>query len=385
MELEKVAPAENPFLPGEVEQPQENSAMAVVSSGEVARVQGQIISAKRFPRDQFRAYERIMQACRRPKLAKEAIYAYPRGGTTVKGPSIRLAEELARNWGNIDMGVRELSNANGESIIEAYAMDLETNSRDAKTFTVKHERKTKSATKILDDPRDIYEAVANQGSRRKRACILAIIPGDIVDDALQVCEKTLSEDPDAPLEDRVKKMVVAFGRLAETVSKSMLEDRLGHEIVLTSLDEISELEAVFRSMKDGMTKRTDWFQVGTASPASGAAARLNNQFDAEKQPPKQRKPRAKKPLIEVETKGGEQSSNLKGFDLVIAQIEARKGSSEDLRDFYFQNEPEWKHIYSPDQMAEIDETYQGILDEFVNQGIMDDIESEKLNHATDPS
>ena len=70
---------------------------------------------------------------------------------------------------------------------------------------------------------------------------------------------------------------------------------------------------------------------------------------------------------------------------MIAQIEARKGSSEDLRDFYFQNEPEWKHIYSPDQMAEIDETYQGILDEFVNQGIMDDIESEKLNHATDPS
>ena len=71
-----------------------------------------------------------------------------------------------------------------------------------------------------------------------------------------------------------------------------------------------------------------------------------------------------------------QSSNLNGFDLVIAQIEARNGSSEDLRDFYFQNEPEWKQIYSPDQMAEIDGTYQGILDEF---------DSEKLNHATDPS
>ncbi|BBP90994.1 hypothetical protein BsIDN1_46120 [Bacillus safensis] len=42
----------------------------------------------------------------------------------------------------------------------AYAWDLETNTRQTKIFTVKHERKAKGAITKLNDPRDIYELVA---------------------------------------------------------------------------------------------------------------------------------------------------------------------------------------------------------------------------------
>jgi hypothetical protein len=42
-------------------------------------------------------------------MAETAFYSYPRGGQTVSGASIRFAEELARCWGNIEYGIKELS------------------------------------------------------------------------------------------------------------------------------------------------------------------------------------------------------------------------------------------------------------------------------------
>ncbi len=73
----------------------------------------------------------------------------------------------------------------------AYCWDLESNTRQTKIFQVRHVRDTKSGPKSLRDARDIYELVANQGARRVRACILGVIPGDIVDEALDEVNKTL--------------------------------------------------------------------------------------------------------------------------------------------------------------------------------------------------
>ena len=161
------------------QQSTDRTAMVEVASGRAAQeVQGQIIMAKKFPRDIFLSEKRILEACSRKGLAELAFYSYPRGGKQVCGPSIRMAEMLAQNWGNMDSGVIELEQRDGESTVMAYAWDLETNTRDTKIFTVKHEYKAKEQIKKLTDPRDIYEYVANQGARRKRACILSIIPGD---------------------------------------------------------------------------------------------------------------------------------------------------------------------------------------------------------------
>ena len=75
----------------------------------------------------------------------------------VTGPSIRLAEVLAQNWGNLDFGIVELEQRFGESSMLAYAWDLETNTRQTKVFTVKHKRRARGADVSLTDPRDIYE------------------------------------------------------------------------------------------------------------------------------------------------------------------------------------------------------------------------------------
>ena len=167
------------------------SQTEMMISRQAQEVQGAIVMAKKFPRDEYDAMERIKRTCQRATLAEQAIYSYPRGGQTVMGPSIRLAEALAQNWGNIDYGVIELEQKNGSSEMMAYAWDLESNTRVTKIFTVEHKRDTRKGTYQLTDSRDIYEATANFGARRMRACILGVIPGDVVDMAVGECKETV--------------------------------------------------------------------------------------------------------------------------------------------------------------------------------------------------
>lgn len=231
------------------------------SSRQVAEVRAMMEMAKLAPRDETAAINRIVNSCKRPRLAEASMYSYPRGGQQITGPSIRLAEAMAQAWGNLDFGIVELEQKNGESVVMSYCVDLETNTRQTKIFTVKHELKSKGGIKKLNDPRDIYEMTANQGARRLRACILGVIPGDVQDVALEQCEKTLAGNNEKPLIDRVRSMVAAFD--GQGVTQKMLEDRLGHKIDVTNEAELVNLRKIYTSLKDGMSKREDWFEFET--------------------------------------------------------------------------------------------------------------------------
>ena len=223
-----------------------------------AEVKAAVVLARRFPRDETDSMARIDRACQRASLAETAIYTYPRGGTQIEGPSIRLAETIAQSWGNIHFGVKEVGREKGQSIVMTYAWDLETNVRHEKTFTVKHEREAKGKVKKLTDPRDIYEMTANQGARRLRACILAIIPGDVTERGLDRCKRTLTEGHDKPVADRIGEMVIAF-KNEYGVTKAQIEKRLGHRIGVTSESELITMKGIFRSLKDGMSSVLDHF------------------------------------------------------------------------------------------------------------------------------
>jgi len=236
---------------------------------QMQEVQGMVFMAKQFPRDQYQAWNKIKEACSRKSLAEVAQYEYPRGGQKVSGPSIRLAEVLAQNWGNMSAGVIELEQKYGESVAMAYAWDLETNFRVEKIFTVKHEMKAKGTIKRLEDPRDIYEMVANQGARRMRACILAVVPKDIVDAAEEKCEETLKKGNSEPLVDRVRKMFERFQN-DHSVSKDMIEEYIGCKAEAFTEKDVLKLVRVYNSLKDGMAKREDYFGVKTAAKPDGA-------------------------------------------------------------------------------------------------------------------
>lgn len=245
--------------------PAETAMVAIESARAVQEVQAAIIVAQRFRRDEVRAERRILDACKRLSLAERAQYAYPRGGVTVAGPSIRLAEVLARHWGNLHYGIRELSQSPGMSEMEAFCHDWETNVRATRVFQVKHIRWKKSAGAVkLQDPRDIYEMTANQGARRLRAAILEVIPGDIVDAALEQCNATLAGGGDEPLIDRIKKMTAAFEALG--VSQEMIEARVGKKVSAILPVELVTLRNIYQSLKDNMSKIEDWFAPGEAPP-----------------------------------------------------------------------------------------------------------------------
>jgi hypothetical protein len=262
------ATPENPFR-REVAQHLSAGAVAIEESRAVAEAQGKLLIAKRFPRNEAAAVDKIMEECSRPKLAAEATYKFPRGGSSVSGASIRLAEVLARCWGNISYGIRELSRREGESEMEAYAWDMETNTESSQKFTVKHLRDKQGGAQVLTDERDIYEIGANMGARRLRARILAIIPGDIEEAALERCRQTMAGNSDIPLADRVRKMVSEFAKLG--VKSSHLEKRVGKPLADLLGDDLAELAGIYKSIRDGMSKATDWFGT-VAKPASSVAA-----------------------------------------------------------------------------------------------------------------
>ena len=240
------------------------------SSREIAEVQAAMVIAKKFPRDPVAAMDRILQSCTRQSLAEGALYSYNRGGSEITGPSIRLAETLAQGWGNLQFGIRELEQRGGESTVEAFCWDLETNTRQVKLFQVPHERHTRSGKKALTDPRDIYELVANQGARRLRACILGVIPGDVTEAAQKQCEVTLASKADTSPE-AIKKLISAFA--THGVTSEMLTKRLGNRLDAIRPAQMIQLRKIFTSLRDGMSAPSDWFEIQPA-PVADLNAKL---------------------------------------------------------------------------------------------------------------
>ena len=233
--------------------------IAIEASRAIAEAQGKLVIAKRFPRDEVQSYAKAMEACQRPTMAAKAFYSFPRGGQTVEGPTIRFAEELARCWGNIDYGIKELSQDGGKSEMQAYAWDLETNAQSVQNFTNPHQREQGKKMVTLTSQRDIYENNANMATRRLRSRILAILPAWFVEDAIAECKKTLAGQNDTPLIDRVKKMVVQFAKLG--VTQEMIEKRLKRKIDTMTSDDFVEYVGIYNAVKGGESKISDWFDA----------------------------------------------------------------------------------------------------------------------------
>lgn len=231
-------------------------------------IQAALMMGKSFPRDEKSALDKILNACSRIGLAEQAAYSYSKGGTDITGPSIRLAEAVAQYWGNIRTGVVEISrstNDKGVTVSEAkaYAWDVETNFYEEKLFSVPHWRDTRQGGYAIKEERDIYELVANMGSRRKRACLLAVIPGDVIEEAARQCDVTLKAKADTSPE-AVLQMIEAFKAFG--VTKAQIEKRIQRRTDSIVPAQVISLRRIYRSLLDGMSAATDWFEVeSTAS------------------------------------------------------------------------------------------------------------------------
>lgn len=84
--------------------------------------------AKRFPRDYAISLKRTeTMATANPDVAGACFYAMPRGDSMIEGPSIRLAEIAAQNWGNLRASASVIETAEETVTARGVCWDLETN------------------------------------------------------------------------------------------------------------------------------------------------------------------------------------------------------------------------------------------------------------------
>lgn len=235
---------------------------AIEQSRAVAEVQAAVVVAQQVPRSIQNALRLMRESCDQMSLAQRASYRFPRGKETVSGPSVYLARELARVWGNVQHGLVELErdDARGESQMQAWAWDVEANVRVSNTFIVPHvrDRKAEHGGPVrLVDLRDVYENNTNQASRRVREAIFNVLPPWFVEEAKSRCAATLKNGGGVPLPVRVQDAIKAFGLLGVRVGQ--IEEKLGR--FSTDWDEydVAQLTVVYQSLQRGEVTIADEF------------------------------------------------------------------------------------------------------------------------------
>jgi hypothetical protein len=222
----------------------------IEKSRAASEVYYRVIVAHEVPRVEEAARDAMRTACANPRLAAKAFYSVPKGGERATGPSVHLARELARIWGNIDYGVHELRRDDdyGQSEMQAFAWDLQTNARSASIFIQPHRMDTKRGPKILTEVQAIYESNANAGARRVREAIFAVLPADFVDEAQELCHATLAKGDGSPLEERRTKAIGAFEKTFG-VTEQQLVDRIGRAVSRWDAEDVAALQVLYRSLQ----------------------------------------------------------------------------------------------------------------------------------------
>jgi hypothetical protein len=272
-----------------------SQATAVEQQRAIAEVQAAVVVAQSCPRDMQSAEAEMEYVCGRMDMAEHAFYQVVNRGT---GMSVHLARELARIWGNIDYGVKELhrSDERGESEVLAFAWDQQRNTRSSRSFIVPHQRMKAGSRVDLVDLQDIYLNNQNVGARAVRECIQTILPRWFTEKAQNLCRQTLEHGEGKPLADRVAAIIKAF-KDNVGVTEQQLEQRLGKKRGQWDASDIAQLTIIGQSIKRGEIKVEDEFAPATTSTADEIAS-----APAEEKPKRTRKTKAQKEREETEAK-----------------------------------------------------------------------------------
>jgi hypothetical protein len=246
---------------------------AIEQSRAAAEVLAAVEVAQRFPRDIEYAMRQMRESCKQERLANRAFYRFPRAGGAVSGATVHLARELARCWGHVQYGIAELrrDDEHGQSEMQAWAWDVQTNSRVSTTFIVPHLRDTKQGPSQLKELRDIYENNANNGSRRLREMIFAILPPWFVEEAKDRCNATLEDGGGIPLATRITNMVEKYTEIG--ISKAQIETKLGRPSSQWSAADAAQLGVIFQSIGRGEVRKEEEFPPPAATADEILAAR----------------------------------------------------------------------------------------------------------------
>lgn len=247
-----------------------SQATAVEQARAVAEVAAALRGAQDHPRDEDHARAQMLRACSTYALAEKAFYSVPNRGA---GPTVHLARELVRCWGNAQHGMVELKrdDAAGESEMQAFAWDVENNTRSIRSFVNPHVRMKGRQRQALTDTNDIVNNNNNAASRAVRETIFTVLPVWFVEEAKAACRDTLEKGNGDSLTTRITKAVDAFRRL--DVTTDQLEARLRRPRGQWDAQDIADLGILVTSLRSGETTVADEFPADEkAAPAKVTAA-----------------------------------------------------------------------------------------------------------------
>lgn len=206
----------------------------------------QITTARRYPRSVKKFRDKVLElATLNEAVAGECIYALPRGGKVIEGPSVRFAEIVQSAWGNCRVGGKVTGEDDKFLVCQGMFHDLESNSAIAMET---RRRITDSKGKRYNDDM-IGVAGAAGTSIAIRNAVLRGVPkafwADLYEAARQVVAgdfKTLANRRAAALQ-----AFVIYGVTPEQIF-SVLGVQADVDI---TLDHLVQLRGILNTLKDG--------------------------------------------------------------------------------------------------------------------------------------
>ncbi len=256
-----------------------------------AEIDIQISTAKRYPRQLEKATAKMKaMVCVNEQAADSCFYVIPRDKKPIEGPSIRLAEIVAMNYGNIRIIVRIPQINEREIVVEWAAHDLESNYATAGSVSVRII--DKYGRRYNDDMIGVTGLAA--GSKARRNAIFAIVPGTIVSELVNQA-RNMASGGDKPIEARRESAMKHFRKFG------VGDDRILGAVNRTDIgqltnDDLSDLRGMATAIKDGMTTIDESF------PVIGGGDKAKSHNLAEKVGAKEKKTSADEKPAEVPAK-----------------------------------------------------------------------------------
>jgi hypothetical protein len=237
----------------------------------------QVATARRFPRSIADFIRRATEmATLSPDIAASCVYALPRGGKTIEGPSARLAEIVASAWGNLRIQAGATDNDDRYITARGEAWDVQTNV--AIGFEVRR-RITNRNGQTYDD--DMITVTGNAAaSIALRNAVFKAVPSSFWKPIYQKCRQVIAGDAKtfaARRDDMLKAFMVA----------GVTPDRLCAGIGLKgvadiTLDHMATLVGVLNAIKEGETTIEEAFPEGGGLGAPQASTRKSQQNGEDK-------------------------------------------------------------------------------------------------------
>lgn len=225
-----------------------------------AEIDVQISTAKAYPRSVQKSIQKaISLATTNEHVAESCGYAIPRGGKTIEGPSVRLAEIVAASFGNLRSGARVIANDGKTVTAQGICHDLETN--NAVTVEVKRKITDKNGNKFSEDMQVVTGNAACAIAYRN--AIFKVIPAALID-SVYVEVKKVARGTSKTLEVRRKAAVSYFNGLG--VKNTKICEVLGvKKIGDIDLDALEKLTGFKTAIKGGDSTKEEIFEVKSAA------------------------------------------------------------------------------------------------------------------------